>query len=74
MAYGKHGSLVVGQEFCEQVKRFHVQVIGGFVKHEHVTRVAKKACEQQAVAFSTAQGTNRATGAICREKEVLQIT
>ena len=74
MTYGKHCSLVIRKEFGEQVKRFHVEVVRRFIENENVTRVAKEASQQQAVAFTAAKRTDGTTGAVRREKEVLQIT
>lgn len=67
-------AVVFGEKVCEEVERFHVQVVRRFVEHEYVRRMRKQTGEKQAVAFAAGKRVDGSAGALRRKKEILQVT
>ena len=73
MADEKHRAPVLLQQLLEQLQRVDVQVVGGFVQHQHIGGQGEQPGQQQAVALATGQGAHRAVGAFGSEQEVAQV-
>ena len=52
MADHQHGAREVEQYFFEQLQGFYVQVVGRFVEHQQVGRLAEQLGEQQSCPFA----------------------
>ena len=52
MAHQKHRAVVALQQVFEQFQGVDVQVVGGFVQHQHIGGAGKQAGQQQAVALA----------------------
>ncbi|MOA59146.1 hypothetical protein D3C78_1836930 [compost metagenome] len=48
----QHRAGVFLQQFFQKLQRFDVEVVGGFVQHQHVCRAGEQAGQQQARAFA----------------------
>ena len=64
---------IFAQQFFQQLQRFHVQVVGGFVHHQQVGRLCEQLRQQQAVALAAGQAGDRRARAFGREQEILQV-
>ncbi|KAF5029748.1 hypothetical protein DSECCO2_645370 [anaerobic digester metagenome] len=73
MAHQQHGALVFGQQFLQQVQRFHVQVVGGFVQHQQVGGPGEQLGQQQAVALAAGQYLGGQAQPVRLEQEVAQV-
>ena len=70
----EEGAIHVGQLFFQELQRFHVKVVGGFVHNQEVAGIEEEARQEQTGTFATAEGFNRRAGAFGCEEEVAQIT
>ena len=73
MADQQQGAFVVQQQFFQQLQRFHVEVVGGFVHHQQIRWLRKQPCQQQTVALTTRQPGDRRTRTFRRKQKILQV-
>ena len=59
MAHKEHGAIVGLEQFFQQFQRVDVQVVGGFVEHQHIRRTSEQPRQQQPVALAAREGTYR---------------
>ena len=71
MADNKHSARVIGYEFFQQFKGFRIQIVGGFVEHQHVGWPGKELGQQQSVALAAREHLDRQAQAVGREEKIL---
>ena len=55
MADQEYRSFIVGEQFFKQVQGVDVQVVRGFIQHQHIGWPGEQPGEQQTVAFPAGQ-------------------
>ena len=61
------------QQRLEQFERVDVEVVGGFVQHQHVRGLREQPGEQKAIALPAGQRGNRRASAFRREQKVAEV-
>lgn len=67
----KHGAGIIRNQLFQQVKGFRIQIVGGFVQHQHVGWPGKELCQQQAVALAAGEHLDRQAQAVGSEEKIL---
>ena len=49
MADDDDGALIIGDDLLQQFERFHIEIIGRLVKHQHIVFLGKEFGQQQPV-------------------------
>ena len=70
----QQGAGVVDQHRFEQLERIDVEIVGGFVEHQHVRRPGKQSGEQQSIALAARQHADRRICAPAVEQEIVEVT
>ena len=72
MADQKYGSTEIRQYVFQQFQSFCVEVICGFIQHQHIRWLRHHLCQQQSVPLSTAEKSDQRVSPIGRKQKVLQ--
>ena len=73
MAHHQNGAFKGNQNVFQQLQRFNIQVIGGFIQHEDVSGLAEQLGENCSVLLPTAEGSRRRAYPVGREQEVIEV-
>src|SRR4051812_37381506 len=73
VTHQQHSAGVVLHEILQQLERFQVEVVRGFIQHEQVCRLREQAGKQQPVALSTAQRLDRGAHPLRHKQEIAEI-
>ena len=73
VAHQQQRAGVALQRVFQQLQRFDVEVVGGFVQHQQVGGLCKQACQQQAIAFAAGEHFHRRGGALRREQKIVEV-
>ena len=65
---------IIDEDVLKDVEGLGVEVIGGFIEHEHVRRLGKQAGEQESVTFAAREHLGLGASARGVEEEILEVT
>ncbi len=73
MADEQHGAGVVADHVLQHVQRFEIEIVGGFVQHQHVRGLCQHLRQHQAAALAAGQLAERRAGLFGAEQEILHV-